>query len=77
MKKITNISGTWTLSNGVEMPYFGLGVYLSEEGNEVVNAVKWALEAGYRHIDTASLYGNEASVGEAIKTSGLKREEMT
>jgi diketogulonate reductase-like aldo/keto reductase len=74
--RITDIQGKVRLHNEVEMPYFGLGVFEANEGPEVIQAIHWALEAGYRHIDTASLYGNEASVGEAIKTSGLKREEI-
>ncbi len=58
------------------MPYFGLGVYLSKDGNEVINAVKYALENGYRHIDTASIYKNEKGVGEGIKQSGVTREDI-
>ncbi|MCK0192614.1 aldo/keto reductase [Arenibacter sp. F20364] len=58
------------------MPYFGLGVYLSEDGKEVTNAVKWALEEGYRHIDTASIYGNEEGVGIGIKESGVDRKDI-
>lgn len=76
MKKITDLQGTFTLSNGVEMPYFGLGVYLAKDGQEVINAVKWALEAGYRHIDTASIYENEEGVGQGIRESGAEREEV-
>lgn len=76
MKKITDLQGTFTLHNGVEMPYFGLGVYLSEDGQEVINAVKWALEAGYRHIDTASVYNNEEGVGKGIRESGAPRKEV-
>lgn len=76
MKTITDLQGSFALSNGVAMPYFGLGVYLSEEGKEVTNAVKWALEAGYRHIDTASIYKNEAGVGKGIKESGVPREDI-
>lgn len=76
MHKITDLQGTFTLNNGVEMPYFGLGVYLSKEGQEVINAVKWALEYGYRHIDTASVYINEAGVGKGINASGIAREEI-
>ena len=66
MKQITDIKGTFTLNNGVEMPYFGLGVYLSQDGEEVINAIKWAVEAGYRHIDTAAIYNNEEGVGRGI-----------
>ncbi|WP_372974978.1 aldo/keto reductase [Muriicola sp.] len=76
MNHITDIKGGFTLNNGVKMPYFGLGVYLSKEGQEVINAVKWALEEGYRHIDTAAIYENEAGVGEGIRESGVPREEV-
>lgn len=64
------------MNNGVEMPYFGLGVYLSKDGNEVINAVKDALEHGYRHIDTASIYENETGVGQAIAESPVSREDI-
>ena len=74
--KITDLKGTITLANGVEMPYFGLGVFLTKEGKEVENSVTWALETGYRHIDTAAIYGNERGVGNAIKTSGIPRKEI-
>ncbi len=76
MKTITNLKGAFTLHNGVQMPYFGLGVYLSEDGKEVANAVNWALQEGYRHIDTASIYKNEAGVGEGIRQSGISRQEV-
>lgn len=74
--KITDLQGTFELHNGVQMPYFGLGVYLSEDGQEVVNAVKWAVESGYRHIDTASIYKNEEGVGQGIKEAGIAREDI-
>jgi diketogulonate reductase-like aldo/keto reductase len=74
--KITDLQGTVTLANGVEMPYFGLGVFLTKEGKEVENSVAWALEAGYRHIDTAAIYGNERGVGNAIKASGIPRKDI-
>jgi len=64
------------LNNGIEIPQFGLGVYLTKSGSECVNAVTWALEAGYRHIDTAKAYGNESEVGEAVRNSGIKREDI-
>lgn len=76
MNKITDIQGTFTLHNGVEMPYLGLGVYLSKDGQEVINAVKWALDAGYRHIDTASIYGNEEGVGLGVQASDIPREDI-
>ena len=64
------------LNNGVEIPQLGLGVFRSKDGDETVDAVKWALEAGYRHIDTAKIYGNETSVGKAIKESGIDRKDI-
>jgi methylglyoxal/glyoxal reductase len=73
---ITDIKGTTTLHNGKEMPYFGLGVFQSADGNEVKNAIKYAFDAGYRHIDTAAIYRNEEGVGEAIKEYGIKRNEI-
>lgn len=76
MKNITDLKGSFRLHNGVEMPYFGLGVYLSKDGKEVVNAVNWALEEGYRHIDTASIYKNEEGVGQGIKESGVDRKDI-
>lgn len=76
MSKITDISGTFRLNNGIEMPYFGLGVYLSEDGQEVINAVQWALDLGYRHIDTAAVYNNEVGVGQGIEQSAVAREDV-
>ncbi len=73
---ITDLQGTVKLSNSVEMPYFGLGVFKTKEGTEVENSVKWALEAGYRHIDTAAIYQNEKGVGNAVKASGIPRNEL-
>lgn len=70
------INSSITLNNGVEMPRFGLGVWQAKEGNEVVTAVSTALEAGYRHIDTAALYGNEEGVGTAVRQSGIPRAEI-
>lgn len=71
-----NIQSTVSLKNGVKMPFLGLGVFLSKEGHEVENAVLTALEAGYRHIDTAAVYGNERGVGVAVKKSGIPRNEI-
>jgi len=76
MKKITNLQGTFELHNGVQMPYFGLGVYLSKDGNEVIHAVKDALNHGYRHIDTASIYDNEEGVGQGIRESEVDRKNV-
>ena len=64
------------LNNGVAIPQFGLGVFLSEVGETTAQAVQWALEAGYRHIDTAAAYENEADVAEGIRRSGVPREEI-
>ncbi|UCH11193.1 MAG: aldo/keto reductase [Fidelibacterota bacterium] len=64
------------LNNGIEMPFLGLGVYLAAAGNETRQAIQWSLEAGYRHIDTAKIYGNERDVGLAIQHSDLPREEI-
>ena len=74
--KITDLTGYVTLNNNIRMPYFGLGVYKAEDGQEVINSVTNALKVGYRHVDTASLYGNEKGVGTAIRESGVKREEV-
>ena len=65
-----------TLNNGVEIPQFGLGVFRSEVGTETSDAVRWALEAGYRHIDTAMMYRNEADVARGIRESGVPRDEI-
>lgn len=64
------------LSNGVKVPRVGLGVYKMEDGDEVKQAVQSAVDLGYRHIDTASFYGNEAGVGEGIKACGVPRDEL-
>jgi diketogulonate reductase-like aldo/keto reductase len=65
-----------TLNNGVQMPQIGFGVFKVEEGNTVVDAVKKAIEVGYRSIDTAAIYKNEKGVGQAIRESGVAREEL-
>ncbi|MBT2727700.1 aldo/keto reductase [Bacillus sp. ISL-75] len=71
-----NLQSTTTLNNGVKMPWFGLGVFKVEEGPELVDAVKTAIQHGYRSIDTAAIYGNEAGVGQGIKESGIAREDL-
>lgn len=71
-----NIQQKITLNNGVKIPILGLGTYLMKPGDETYNACKWALEVGYRHIDTASFYRNEADVGKAVKDSGIERTEV-
>lgn len=65
-----------TLNNGLKMPQFGLGVYLVPDGKETIEACLNAFKLGVRHIDTAHAYQNERGVGEALKQSGLKREEV-
>jgi diketogulonate reductase-like aldo/keto reductase len=64
------------LGDGVLMPLLGLGVWQMANGRETERAVEWALEAGYRHIDTATMYRNESSVGAALARSGLPREDV-
>ncbi len=67
---------TYTLSNGVNMPKIGFGTWQIKDGEDAYNAVLTALKNGYRHIDTAQGYGNEKSVGRAVKDSGIPREEV-
>tara|TARA_R110000744_G_scaffold205700_1_gene324348 strand:- start:222 stop:1082 length:861 start_codon:yes stop_codon:yes gene_type:complete len=76
MKKITDLQGSFELHNGVQMPYFGLGVYLSKDGSEVINAVKEALNHGYRHIDTAAIYNNEEGLGKGVQESNVDRKDI-
>jgi diketogulonate reductase-like aldo/keto reductase len=64
------------LADGNEIPLVGIGVWQVENGRECVDAVRWALEVGYRHIDTAQAYGNEESVGQGLRESGVPREEV-
>ena len=73
MKKLTD---SFELNNGIKIPCVGFGTWQTPDGETAVNAVKAALEAGYRHIDTAAVYGNEESVGRAIAESGVRREDI-
>lgn len=66
---------TFTLSNGIEIPKLGLGTWFIDD-KDAAQAVKDAVEIGYRHIDTAQAYGNERGVGEGVRSCGLKREEI-
>jgi glycerol 2-dehydrogenase (NADP+) len=68
-------SKRYTLNTGDSMPALGLGTWQSKPG-EVEHAVQWALQCGYRHIDTAFAYGNEREVGAGIKASGVPREQI-
>ncbi|WP_163852616.1 aldo/keto reductase [Paenibacillus elgii] len=76
----THLQATTTLNNGKAMPWFGIGVFKVEEGPELVDAVKAAVAHGYRSIDTAAIYDNERSVGqaihEALQETGLSREDL-
>src|SRR3954447_17114319 len=72
----TETSPTRTLADGNEMPLLGLGVWQVPNGPEAENSVRWALELGYRHVDTAQAYGNEKSVGKALHESGVPRDEV-
>ncbi|MBY4602345.1 MULTISPECIES: glyoxal/methylglyoxal reductase [Bacillus] len=72
----TSLKDTVKLHNGVEMPWFGLGVYKVENGSEATESVKAAIKNGYRSIDTAAIYKNEEGVGLGIKESGVAREEL-
>jgi diketogulonate reductase-like aldo/keto reductase len=64
------------LADGTRVPRLALGVWQIPDGPECENAVRWALELGYRHIDTAQAYGNERSVGRGLRASGVPREEV-
>jgi diketogulonate reductase-like aldo/keto reductase len=70
------IESTLTLNNDVEMPRLGIGTWQIRDGRPVRRALKWAFEAGYRHIDTAAMYGNERGVGQAIRESAIPREDI-
>jgi diketogulonate reductase-like aldo/keto reductase len=71
-----DITSAVKLRSGFEMPLLGFGVFQLADGDECERAVLEALDAGYRHIDTAAMYGNEASVGRAVAASGVPREEV-
>ena len=64
------------LNNGVLIPQPGFGTFMTKDGEEAIQAVKWAVETGYRHIDTAAIYNNEKGVGEGIRQCGVSREEL-
>lgn len=73
---IKNLASTKTLHNGLEIPFVGLGVYQMKNPEETVNAVRTAIETGYRSVDTAAVYGNEEEVGQGVRDSGVNREEL-
>src|ERR1700751_4625060 len=64
------------LADGNQRPLLGLGVWQVPDGPACVDAVRWALELGYRHIDTAQAYGNEEGVGRGLRESGVPRDEV-
>ena len=66
----------FTLANGVEIPKIGFGTWMIEDDGKAAQAVREAIEVGYRHIDTAEAYGNEAGVGEGIRSSGVDRKDI-
>ena len=72
----TSLSDTFTLSNGVRIPCVGFGTYKTPDGDVCVTGVLTALEAGYRHIDTAEFYFNEEGVGKALAETSLPREDI-
>jgi diketogulonate reductase-like aldo/keto reductase len=73
---VVDLTRPLQLSSGAAIPRLGLGVFRSGAGAGTRDAVLWALEAGYRHIDTAAVYRNEAEVGEALRHSGIPRQEV-
>lgn len=73
---MNTLTDTYRLNNGVEIPCVGFGTWQTPDGDTAVNSVLTALEAGYRHIDTAAIYGNEKGVGEAIRRGGVNREDL-
>ncbi len=74
--QVTEDGRSRVLADGTTIPMLGLGVWQIPDGEECVNAVRWALELGYRHIDTAQAYGNEESVGRALRDSGVARDDV-
>ncbi|KAG0365736.1 hypothetical protein BGZ54_006260 [Gamsiella multidivaricata] len=74
--ELKGLTSFHTLNNDHHIPRLGLGVYQVPDGKETEDAVLWALQMGYRHIDTATIYGNEKSVGNGIRKSGIPREEI-
>lgn len=74
--KMKNLQSVYQLSNGVKIPCVGFGTWQAQNGGVAYTAVREAIARGYRHIDTAAAYGNEESVGRAVRDSGLPREEI-
>ena len=76
MNNFKSLKDTFTLSNGYKIPCIGFGTWQTPDGETAVNAVKEAIKLGYKHIDTAAIYGNEKSIGKAIKEIGINRDEL-
>ena len=76
MNDFKSLKDTFTLSNGYKIPCIGFGTWQTPDGETAVNAVKEAIKLGYKHIDTAAIYGNEKSIGKAIKEIGIIRDEL-
>ena len=76
MTATLSIDTTASLADGTTIPLLGFGVWQIPDGDDCVNAVRWALEAGYRHIDTAQIYRNETSVGRALKEAAIPRDDV-
>ena len=76
MTALTKLTDTYSLNNGTQIPIVGFGTWQTPDGQVAYDSVLAALKAGYRHIDTAAAYGNEESVGQAIKDSGVAREDL-
>lgn len=76
MDEMKSLQDSYTLNNGVKVPCVGFGTWRTPDGEVAVSAVVEAIKQGYRHIDTAAIYGNEKSVGKAIKASGVPREKL-
>ncbi|MFD1432771.1 aldo/keto reductase [Lacticaseibacillus yichunensis] len=76
MTELNGMTDTFTLNNGVEIPVVGFGTWQTPDGDVAQKSVEAAIAAGYRHIDTAAMYGNEETVGAGIQASGIKRDEL-
>ena len=74
--KFNSVEDTYTLNNGVKIPIIGFGTWQTPDGDVAKHVVEAALNSGYRHIGTAAAYGNEESVGEGIKNSGINRHDL-
>ena len=71
-----SLKDTFTLNNGYKIPCIGFGTWQTPDGETAIKSVKEAINLGYKHIDTAAAYGNETSIGKAIKESGVNRSEL-